>query len=222
MAKDAAAGERLKGKEFEQLVLDRLRKESMRGLGHWSRYGVQTSITSQAEPGDNSPEGRRPGNMVAMQSYPDIEGVLAPTGRQTIFDCKVESGSSFGLTNYMPTPGQKKAGSRQKQLKHLLDRASAGAICFFLIHWSHRVLVTKAFPAQTFAFPVHPAMGFWAEALMLRVKSITREDCELFGVKVEWDTGPRESTARPDVYEAMLLLAKRDPFIVRIPKQPPF
>jgi len=215
MSSDAAAGERMKGKDFEKIVLERLRDEAREAKCHFTRYGVQASIMAGDNGGTGGPSGfaRGRGQVVTTPSYPDIEGaVRALGGRHVVFDCKVESGSSFSLGNYRRSPGQPRAGSREKQLTHMLNRSAVGGICFFLIRWSRRQLATKDYPLAHFAFPVHRDLQFWDDFEAGDRNSITRDDCEELGVSVEWNVRDRERTPRPDVLAAIMQLAQLDIF----------
>lgn len=195
MANDLAAGERMTGKELEAIVKERLSKELELGTCHITRYGVQVSRV-----GDGAAD------LIVMQSLPDFEGIV-PGGRQTIFDCKACSQASFDLTEYRTETG----GARERQLRHMIDRAKLGAVCFFLIHWNRRQLATKTEPAVTYAFPIHPELIFWRDFYAGERKKITRQDCEWIGFEVAWNARDREHKPRPDVLAAVHTLGKLYP-----------
>ncbi len=174
-----------KGSEFESVVDDRNYKYHQWKYCHIKRYGVQ-AVRSKEE-------------WIVIRSKPDFEGVL-PNGRQLIFDAKVCSQASFGLHEYRSDT----KGTKSRQLKHMLERAEYGAICFFLLHWNPRVLATKADRAITYAFWVDGEMDFWQGFDEGQIKKITRDDCERYGTVVPWNTlGPRDRAVQPDVLSAI-------------------
>jgi penicillin-binding protein-related factor A (putative recombinase) len=172
-------------KEFEDVCLVRMQAEEKRGNATMSRCGVQVSMVN--------------GELVRIPSFPDFEGVL-PGGRQFVFDCKCCNASKLQIDDYK---------FKDRQLRHMLKRAKFGAICFVLIHWTERQLVTRTDPTVTWAFPVDPAHPFWQAVDRGEIKSITREDCEEHGALVVWNTFPREHKPRPDVLAAIKQLAER-------------
>ena len=121
-------------------------------------------------------------------------------GRQIIFDCKVNSGSSFSWTDYRPET----RGSRSRQLRHMLKRSRFGAKCFFLMHWNERALVKQTFPARTFVLPVMHHFDYWHRVESGEVKSINLSDCNTLGIEVEWTKRDRGTKYRPDYLPALL------------------
>lgn len=191
----------MKGKELEEIVLVRLRAERDRGRCSVGRYGVQASMRRDER-----------GVMVwsPMQSYPDLEGILPPLGRQFVFDCKVCGQASLQIND---------EHFAARQLRHLLERDEFGAICFLLIHFSARVLKTRTDDPETWAFPVSRQHTFWQAADRGEMRSISREACREYGVQVEWNTLPGGRTPRPDVLSAILDLAKmKDAMEKYVPK----
>lgn len=178
--------QRFTGAKFEALVKERCVQLQMLGLAHITRYGVQAVRSSDA--------------WMVIQSLPDFEGVTRD-GRQTIFDTKVCSQSSFSLDKYR----METKGSRARQLKHMLERSQFGVRCFFLIHWNERVLTTRTEPPMTYAFPVAMNHRFWDSFLAGEVKAIRRADCEAYGHRIEWNVATsNDRKRRPDALAAVL------------------
>jgi penicillin-binding protein-related factor A (putative recombinase) len=216
----------MKSKEWEEVVLYRMRQEEEHGRCSMGRYGVQgsfskgqpidvgewvTVLREAAETGHlakyipelisaakASADGWRP-----LQSLPDFEGVLSPRGRQFVLDAKVCNQPSFPLDT--------ESKSKSRQLKHMLTRAKFGAVCFYLIHFPERTLARSIEPAQSYAFPIHPDHKFWESFDRGESKRITRADCEEYGVAVIWNTLPGGRTPRPDVLAAVYELIGRLP-----------
>lgn len=187
------------GRDFENVILQRLTHESDRKNCHAGRYGVQVAIVGKERDG-------RP-KYQPMRSLPDFEGTL-PGGRQFIFDAKVCSASKFDLQDYRLNDEVR--GSKCRQLRHLLQRSSFGVVAFFLIHWNSRELKTKSEPAETFAFPVRRECPFWRAFLMGEIKAIRRADCHELGARVRWNRLSRsERKVRPDVLAAVRLMDRR-------------
>lgn len=145
------------------------------------RYGVQVSQMKDAS-----------GNfvMTPISSLPDFEGVIQG-GRQFIFDCKVCGSASFSLDNDK---------FKKRQLTHMMNRSRFGVVCFLLIHFSERRLKTKTDEAATWAFPIHPEEPFWRQFDRGEVRSISRINCEEYGVIVDWWLPPGCRKIRPNLY----------------------
>jgi len=184
---------RLKAKEFEEHCLERMRFEEGRGRGTMSRYGVMAWIEVQSTGVTWNPQ----------KSLPDFEGVLPPLGRQFICDCKVCSKSHVKLADDHVS---------ELQVRHMLRRSRFGVVCFLLIHWNERVLVTKSDPAETFAFPVYDQHPFWLAFLADEGKrTINREDCRRYGVPVDWNLATERSRIpRPDILAAVWRLLEKE------------
>lgn len=174
----------MKAKEFEEIVLYRMREHEKRGEATMSRYGVQGNFID--------------GTWQPVQSLPDFEGLIA--GRQFITDCKVCSQASFPLDDDK---------FKRRQLRHMLTRARFGATCFLLIHFPPRELKTRVDPAQTWAFPVYADHPLWVAFDRSETKRITRSDCEEYAELVEWNTLPGGRTPRPDIVSAVLALSSK-------------
>lgn len=160
-----------------------------------NRCGVQASKKRVEGPPGQGPRYE----WQVHRSRPDFEGLL-PGGFAFYFDCKVVSGSSFPLSEYH----SESKGEKRRQLQYMLDRASYGAKCFFLIHWNRRELQTKVEPNITYAFPVHPRMPFWAGFDRKEVKSITRKDCDELGKLVQWVLASEKSRSLLPEFLAVL------------------
>jgi hypothetical protein len=174
------------GKEFEGVVLDRLKKEGQGGRCHFGRYGVQAAVKGRQKNGDVIAQ--------LMSSLPDIEGVLAPEGRQVIFDCKVMSGPSFDLSKYR----SETRGAKRRQLTHMYERSRMGATCFFLIHMNPRELKTRTEYQRTVALKVWDS-ELWTEFESGEWTTLTRKRLAEVGHNVVWDKSTREKVFRPDV-----------------------
>ena len=181
----------LDGRRFEQLTQSRVDALKEQKVAHFGRYGVQCSILQTNHDGTVQAQ--------VMSSLPDFEGVYKG-GHQAIWDCKVCSQASFPLNSYRDKVGSK---GKRRQLTHMLERASHGVVCFFLIHWNERALKTRTDAPFTCAFPVHPYHPFWSAFEMGEEKSINRTHCEMFAPTIEWSTWGREQIARPDVMMAI-------------------
>ena len=175
----------MKGKEFENIVVNRMKWEEKHGRATMARYGVHAV--------------RIKGEWQPINSLPDFEGVLR-NGRQFVFDAKVCRQSSFPLQD-------DKLHVRQRE--HLLRRADFNAICFLLIHFPERVLRTRIVPMETWAFPVYRNHPFWESFERAEVRSITRQHCWDWGVSVTWDLTPKARITRPNVVRAIRELAKK-------------
>jgi len=175
-------GGRLRGREFEKLIEEVGEFYEREGIATIGRYGVSGAFN-----GDTW----RP-----IKSLPDFEGVWCD-GRQIVFDAKVCSQSSFPLNKFVDGAGQP-----VRQLKHMLRRCRFGVRCFFLIHWSERILKTRTEPAETWRFPVDNG-PFWKWYEEGMVKSITKEDCRSYGQPVSWCVPKRGRKPRPMVLEGL-------------------
>jgi len=176
----------VKAKEFEEACLYRMRQHEERGEATMSRYGVQASFYKDPK--------REEMTWRPIQSLPDFEGVIPPSGRQFIFDCKVCSSASFPLDEDK---------FKRRQLKHLVTRAKFGVICFLLIHFNERILQRGIVTSETWAFPVYAMHPLWRAFDAGETKRITREDCQEYGVKVEWNVLSGGRTIRPDILSAI-------------------
>lgn len=214
----------MKGKDLEEVILYRMRQEAELGRVIMGRYGVQGSF-SKGKPFDlrayvktlaelddprqvetvlrdvvykaeQAKDGWRP-----LQSLPDFEGLLPPTGRQFVTDAKVCGEASFKL--------REESTTASRQLRHMLERDKFGAICFYTIHFTPRELAGGIQPAETWAFPVSGSHPFWQAFDRGEQKRISREDCREYGVEVEWNCLPGGRTERPDIVMAIYELAAK-------------
>lgn len=163
----------LSGSEFEEHINFRLARYEEAGLISAGKYGVMTGYRFDANL-----------KMMVLQrvpSLPDYEGVVKG-GRQFIFDAKVCSKSSFAWGPYRLDI----KGARCRQLKHLMERAKFGVVCFFLFHWTKREGKTFAELPETWAVPVHHDQEYWRLVAGGDIKSLNRGDCKLLGVRVPW------------------------------------
>jgi penicillin-binding protein-related factor A (putative recombinase) len=213
----------MKGKEFEQLCIDRMKSEEKRGRATMGRYGVQgTFIADKAfdiEPhvdrllkAGNKSEVRiatqalvkaatdAAGGWQKMESLPDFEGIVAMRGQQFTFDAKVCGDATYGIS--------KTTQAKSRQLDHLLRRSKFGGIGFLLIHFTPRELKGKTTEPETWAFPVHPDHPFWVGFAAGENTRITREQCAQYAVSVEWNMSKGSKTLRPDILDAVCRLAE--------------
>lgn len=178
----------MRGKDFEKLIHDRIKSLNAMGLMHAGRYGVKLRFTTRVFNGVtvNVP--------VAIPSMPDFEGVIPPIGRQFVTDAKVVADGHMNLAKYSET-----------QTKFLLERAAAGATCFYLILFERRVLKRSTRECVTYAFPVceNP---FWSAVESGDRSTIGIPDCETFGVVVPHSVIGRDRTPRPDILGAITRL----------------
>lgn len=192
--------ERLTGKGFEKVLdmrHDEYREARVADIG---RYGVQCVHTGAVDQGGQG--------MVAIQSLPDYEGPVRDAisdfqrDGHVIFDAKACSAASFDLSKYRaPVDGKPK--SKRRQLTHMYKRAEYGMTCFFLVHWNERELSNKTIPPQTWIFPVHSEMTFWQRFEAAEVKRFNLEDCQNYGVEVQWNRLGQARTPRPDWLAAL-------------------
>jgi len=176
----------VKGKEFEDVCLYRVRQEEELGRATMSRCGVQASYVD--------------GKWQPIFSLPDFSGLLPPHGQEFLFDAKVCGVASFPLNDDK---------FKRRQFKHMVTRDRFGAIAFLLIHFTERALKKSYYDAETWAFPVSLNHPFWAAFDAGQVKSITREDCREYAAAVEWNMLPGGRTERPDIVMAVWELAAR-------------
>lgn len=168
----------LKGKEFEKLILFRAEKLEQFEILTLGRYGVQVSLIN--------------GVWQPIPSLPDFEGVEFTTGRQIIIEAKVCSQASY--------PIYSTDKSRPRQLEHMLKRSTFSAMCYLMIHFNERKLVTKTEEARTVAFEVNEKHDFWRQYRAGEVRSITRQDCDNYGIDIPWNLySPRATTKTPDL-----------------------
>lgn len=180
--------DRLKGREFEKILVARHGEYFDSGIATIGKYGVQFSF----QDGEARP----------IASLPDFEGLAKCFKSQIVFDAKVCSQASFPLKDFKNVIGQRK-GNRRRQLEHMYKRSGYGAICFFLIHWNERVLKTKTEPVETFIFPVDNEHPFWIAFESGEVKQVNRADCHDYGTPVKWDVLGRARTPRPNWLNAL-------------------
>jgi penicillin-binding protein-related factor A (putative recombinase) len=172
--------ESLTGREFQAICKDRCGEYKKIGIATVSEYGVQGVFAD--------------GKWMPIQSYPDFEGVSV-SGHQFMFDAKVCSGSSFALGPYR----QDTRAPKTRQLRHMRNRAAFNVPAFFLIHWNERQLKKATYEPQTFIFAIEDN-EFWDDFDAARSLSITREDCDRWGVKVAWNILGKSRTYRPDFF----------------------
>ena len=165
----------LKGKELENLLLSAAEREELKGMLTLSRYGVQ-GVTFN-------------GKTILVPSLPDLEGVLHG-GRQIIIEAKAVAGSSFPL---------KDDHFRARQYTHMVRRARFGALCFLVIHFAERNLITKREPGMTVAVPVDERIDFWRYYEAGEAKSLSRDESLRVGKIVPWVVPARCRKALPDL-----------------------
>lgn len=175
----------LNGKELEAIVKERAVEYKNMRLAHITACGVQ-AVRSKDE-------------WMILQSLPDFEGVTA-FATQFVFDCKVCSQASFGLSEYRADT----KGSKSRQLKHMMERARYGVPCFFLMHWNSRAGATFSQPAETFLFPIDSTIEFWQAFERAETRSITRVDCQNYGVECKWNIYGKGWKLRPDILPPVL------------------
>ncbi len=168
--------EKLKGTEFEALLVDAAAKDEAAGRYTMTRAGV--TMSHQA------------GKNIGIASKPDFEGILIfPPGRQFQIEAKVCSGASFPMVKDKIKP---------QQVEHLLKRSKFGALSFLIIHWTARQLARTYDPSWTVAIPITDEDPRWqafvdAYKLAKRLKtapapqgSITREESRQMGIMIPW------------------------------------
>lgn len=183
---------KLKGKEFETLLLDAARREEEAGILTMDRYGVECSVFG--------------GKTVPIESKPDFEGITV-LGRQFIIEAKANSQASFQM---YPTV------IKAKQVKHMLTRSRFNAWCFLVIHFNERILKNAVQPAFTSAIPVNDENPRWQryvdacaawkrekrtnpEAKLEPQGSITRDEAQETGTLILWRVPDRCRKALPDI-----------------------
>lgn len=173
----------IKGKEFEKIILERAEKMERQGVLTLGRYGVQAAMMRGKNGG--------PPEWVIQKSLPDLEGVICGSGRQIIIEAKVCSQASY------PIYGTHK--DRPRQIKHMMHRAKAGALCFIMIHFNPRALVNSSFDAETFAIKVEDS-HFWRLFENTEIKSVDREMARAYGIVVPWNLwSGRATKLSPDL-----------------------
>lgn len=178
---------KITGKRFEKLIDERLAWCRKNMLADAGKYGVQGAF---------QPEGE----WRAQPSKPDYEGVVVG-GRQFVFDAKVCSQSSFNLDKYTTkiVDGKKKRGSRRRQIDFMYNRSQFGAVCGLLIHWNPRELTRKTYCAETYWLPVSRDSSFWQCVESGSIRSITRSDCRMVGIRVDWTMTGRKTDPVPEI-----------------------
>lgn len=189
--------ETLKGKEFEELIMDAGARERKAGAMTLGRYGVQGMVVK--------------GKTLLVPSLPDFEGVLAG-GRQFIIEAKVCSSASLQLDKQVVKP---------RQISHMLDRSAMGAQCFLLVHFNARKLQNANQPAFTVALPVtadsspvwQRFVDIYAEARRLKCnptarESISRDLAHDMGTVIRWVAPKGCRKALPDILALLWPQAK--------------
>jgi len=173
----------IKGKEFEALIIFRATKLEEQGFLTLGRYGTQVVMMND--------EGGVP-RWQPIPSLPDMEGVIAGTGRQIIIEAKVCSQASYPIYQ----TGKK----HPKQIEHMLRRSKFGALCFLMVHFNGRDLKTKSEPAETFAIPVTSDSNFWREYENAERRTLTRGEADMYGIRIPWNLySSRASRETPDL-----------------------
>ena len=169
-----------RGKDLENEALKSV-KADMRATG--GRYGVMAYVVD--------------GEWKPKKSLPDLEGVFFKNGRQWISEAKTVSGPSLGLSSRL------KNDNSWKQLEHLFDRSQYRANTSYLIHFNERELAKRTEPNQTWLFPVHPFHPYWRGFLQGRYTTIKRDDCEKYGVRVNWGIPNRCRRPRMQIVDGL-------------------
>jgi len=170
--------DRLSGGDFEKITAEALAIESDCGSIDWARYGVKMSFQQ--------------GKYRPIHSMPDFEGVIAPGGRQFVFDCKVSSGPSLKMDKV-----------KSHQMSFMLGREARGAICFLFVHFNARELKTKSEPPETYAIPVATTLDLWYAWARGEFDSISRSAAEEHGIAVPWVKAEGKRKYRPNMLEAI-------------------
>lgn len=186
----------LKGKEFEDLLMEAADRDRRDGWLTMGRYGT-TGVTVKDK---SDPTGQRTKTLL-VPSLPDFEGVLY-SGRQFVLEAKCCDQTSFPMTKDRIKP---------KQVEHMLERSDFGVPCFLVIHFSQRTGQNFFYPAITVAIPVNHERRAWqdyvdAHAVAKKFKqkvapqgSITRDIAQEWGRLVPWRVAKRCRKALPDL-----------------------
>lgn len=178
---------RLKGSEFECLLMEAAAREEDAGLLTMGRYGVDGVIVQ--------------GKTLLVPSKPDFDGVLA-TGRQFVIEAKCCDGPSFEL---------RKDKIKPKQVAHMLTRSRFNVPCFLVIHFAERILKNSTSPAITVAIPITAENPIWQKFVDAHVKarrektavesqgSIGRDAAQDLGQLVPWRVSKGCRKALPDL-----------------------
>lgn len=192
----------LGGKEFEDLLIPRLKHYTATRLGSFHRPGVHAATIMRFD--DGTVRAR------LIQSLPDFQGVFGNPQREAVFDCKVCSAASFNLANYR----LENKGPKARQLQHMYERDAFGSVCFFLLHWNARELKTKSSPSCTYAIPVSRTLPLWQMFESGELRTLTRNQCDDFGFLIPWTTIGRERTLRPDLMPFLTTMSASDRSLV--------
>jgi hypothetical protein len=194
---------KLKGVEFEDLLMQAANREEKNGALTMSRYGVTLSYQN--------------GQTLGVPSKPDFEGVLA-TGRQFIIEAKVCGDPAFPMVAKQIKP---------KQVQHMLDRSRFNVPCFLVIHFTARVMKTFTDPAITIAIPVSDADPRWQRFVDAHAEAkrqskaqgkpvapapqggISRDDAHRVGILIPWVTPKGCRKALPDLIAFLWPEARR-------------
>lgn len=192
----ATCEETLDGSEFEDRVV--LCVNSLRAdkKASFARPGVYANVFKRYKDGTVRAK--------LIRSLPDFQGVFGLPQREVIFDCKVCSQASLNLSKYRID----ESGDRSRQLRHMFERADFGSACFLLVHWNKRELKTKSFSAVTYAMPVSRLHPFWTDFTAGTEKALQRSHCAEYGVEVEWVADGRQTILRPNLWPAIIRLAR--------------
>lgn len=180
----ARAMNKLNGKEFEALLLERASHLEDEGILNLRRYGVQAMMVADKFTGK--------AEWMIIKSFPDFTGVIAPHGRELIMEAKVCSDASYPLRST-----DKK---NRKQITHMLERARFGSLCYLIIHFNERVLMRRTDEAVTVALRVRDEEIIWREYEYCQRHTINREEALMHGTIVPWNLwSKRASKFTPDL-----------------------
>lgn len=165
---------KLSGKEFEKKLVDAANRQSAHLT--MGRYGTEVRWIR--------------GQQKAVKSLPDFEGIRHG-GKQFIVEAKAVSGSALPLSD---------DHFKDRQYKHMAERALYGAECYLIIHFNRREIGNSGRfePPVTYRIPVDASTPLWAAFESGALKSINRETAATHGVAVEWTIPPRKQIALPD------------------------
>lgn len=185
------------GAAWEKLISEQCARYRYAGRGAFAKCGVQAA--------------RMKSEWIVTRSKPDFEGTL-DGGMAIYFDCKVCSQASFPWDKYRPK------GSRERQLRYLMERSRFGAVCGFLFHFPERRLKTRTDAELSIWLPVRETDPYWEQVLAGEVCSLDRVTLEAMGQAVPW-TKPHgfrkplpdflEAVARCDFLEAVASVSQR-------------